>query len=193
MLVAPSFSAEPPAPPVVERPAAADGRIVAAAGELGACATLTEIVRSQLLGVNEETSSAAFTLVEQLKNIDGGVEAILEKIRKSLNVSETLVTLSKDEAFSRLLHIGSEAACDFALQAEQVQGGIAEANQLFRLIDEIKDVSEQTNILALNASIEAARAGDAGRKFPVVAREAAIFRRARPIWRSGFRPARKVP
>jgi methyl-accepting chemotaxis protein len=147
------------------------GRARAVADQLGAYTRLTEIVRSQLAGVNEETGAAALMLVERLQKIDGGVDTILAAINKCVEVSGALVSLSKDAAFTKFLEMGNVAARDGAQNDEEMRIGLADTQGLFRFIDEIKDVAEQTNILALNASIEAARAGASGASFAVIARE----------------------
>ena len=77
------------------------------------------------------------------------------------------VTASTDEIISTISNI-TEMISDSRISSEQLSSNVEE---IYSVISLIKDISDQTNLLALNAAIEAARAGEHGRGFAVVADE----------------------
>ncbi|MFJ2336579.1 methyl-accepting chemotaxis protein [Pseudomonas protegens] len=79
--------------------------------------------------------------------------------------------LTGQEQVDLTVHSITAMASEIQTSSDKVELLAREVNNIGKVIDVIRDIADQTNLLALNAAIEAARAGEQGRGFAVVADE----------------------
>jgi methyl-accepting chemotaxis protein len=127
----------------------------------------------EVAGSSQQQSAAASTMAAAASEMTASIEEITRHAERALNMANQAETLAKDGG--RVIHQVVSDMDGIARSAQQSAQVIRtldkESEGIFNIIQVIKGIADQTNLLALNAAIEAARAGEQGRGFAVVADE----------------------
>lgn len=133
--------------------------------------------------LNTITSSTAEGAQEQLQMTDqvavamNEMTATVQEVAQNASTAAELATEANTEANTGIqvitgtIDIINKLEGEMSNTATQLNGLAQEADDVGGILDVIRGIADQTNLLALNAAIEAARAGEQGRGFAVVADE----------------------
>jgi methyl-accepting chemotaxis protein len=154
--------------------------VSSSAHDLASVTEQISLSASQMASAMSEVSQGAEHQVQQLRTVDETLQVIREAAdgvkQRSTEVTDLARSIegaaqSKRMEIDRALGILVDVKHSVERAAEEIRQLNTTVADINRFVASVGQIADQTNLLALNAAIEAARAGEAGRGFAVVADE----------------------
>ena len=147
------------------------------AKEINHASPYLNLMCQQLEGALKDTESGVLAVIECLNKVHRVSSSQVDRIKESMNNGMMLTEIIREQSnhnkdVVNILggHV-EEQMDELSRNLDRVQSLAKQVVELSPLVGVISEIAKQTNLLALNAAIEAARAGEAGRGFAVVADE----------------------
>ena len=143
-----------------------DGRTASIIMALTSAATQMQSTATQMNAASERTSEISSAVAAAATEADANVQTVAAAAEE-LSASASEIS----QQINMVANMAGNAANEAENTSKEVKNLQEMAISIGEVVGAIKDIADQTNLLALNATIEAARAGEAGKGFAVVADE----------------------